>query len=87
MHTRNFNGQKLTKISCMQDKELIKLGKRIEELREKAGLSMSALSFRNGIELSTLSKIEKAQVEAKYKTLLKIAAALNMTLSELVDFE
>ncbi len=80
-------GKIFIKIACMQDKELIKLGKRIEELREKAGLTMSALCFRHGIELSTLSRIEKAQVEAKYRTLLRIAEALNMTLSELLDFE
>ncbi len=71
----------------MHDKELIQLGKRIEELREKSGLTMSALCFRNGLELSTLSRIEKAQVEVKYRTLLRIAEALNMKISKLLDFE
>ncbi len=75
------------KIAYMQDKELIKLGKRIEYFRLKTGLSKSALSFRNGLELSTLSRIENGKVEVKYLTLKRIAAALGIKLSELLDFD
>lgn len=71
----------------MQKHELIKLGNRIRDLREKAGFSLCALCYRNGLEVSTLSRIEKAEVEAKYLTLLKIAKALNMELCDLLKFD
>ncbi len=71
----------------MQDDELIKLGNRIREFRLKTGLSLCALCYRNGIEVSTLSRIEKAEVEAKYLTLKKIAKAFKMELCDLLKFD
>ncbi len=71
----------------MQKDELVRLGNRIRDLRLKAGLSLCALCYRHGLEVSTLSRIEKAEVEAKYLTLLKIAEALNMKLCDLLKFD
>ena len=70
----------------MQEKELKLLGNKIKELRKKKKLTLSSLCYKNGLEPSTVSRIEKAQVEAKYLTLLKIAEALEIKLPEMLDF-
>ena len=57
----------------MQQEELIKLGNHIKQLRKKKKLTLSALCYRNGLEPSTVSRIEAGIVEAKYLTLLKLA--------------
>ncbi len=70
----------------MQQNELTKLGNRIKDLRKRKKLSISALCYRNGLESSTVSRIEAGSVEAKYLTLLKIAKALQIDLCKMLDF-
>jgi putative transcriptional regulator len=65
--------------------QLKKLGNHIKQLRKSKNLTLSALCYKNGLEPSTLSRIEKGIVEPKYLTLLKISAALEISLSQLVD--
>lgn len=64
---------------------LIKLGNKIKTLRTSKKLTLEALCYPNGLEPSTVMRIEKAQTIAKITTLLKIASALNISLSELVN--
>jgi len=75
------------KIACMQQNELQKLGKYLKNLRKSKKLTLSALCYRNGLEPSTVSRIEAGIVEAKYLTLLKLAKAYDMELCELLKFE
>ena len=70
----------------MQDIELIKLGKHITKLRKERKLTISALCYKNGLEPSTISRIEKGLVEPKYHTLLNIANSFNLTLAEFLNF-
>ncbi len=73
----------------MQETDLInlqKLGDRIKTLRKTKKFTLCELCYKNGLEPSTLSRIEQAIVEPKYLTLVKIAAAFNMSVSELLDF-
>lgn len=70
----------------MQEIELKKLGERIKSLRKNKKLTLSALCYRNGLEPSTLMRIEQAIVEPKYLTLLKIAKAFKIHIKELLDF-
>ena len=70
----------------MQDKELQKLGNHIKKLRKERKLTISALCYKNGLEPSTISRIEKGLVEPKYLTLLSIANALNLSLAEFLNF-
>ena len=70
----------------MQDVELVKLGKHITKLRKERKLTISALCYKNGLEPSTISRIEKGLVEPKYLTLLSIAKAFNLTLAEFLNF-
>jgi len=66
---------------------LAELGKHIKSLREQKGLTLSALCYRNGLEPSTVSRIEAGITEAKYLTLLKIARAFDMPLYELLKMD
>lgn len=66
---------------------LIKLGNKIKTLRTSKKLTLEALCYPNGLEPSTVMRIEKAQTIAKITTLLKIASALNISLSELVNIQ
>ncbi len=70
----------------MQDKELQKLGNHIKKLRKERKLTISALCYKNGLEPSTISRIEKGLVEPKYLTLLSIAKAFNLSLAEFLNF-
>ncbi len=68
------------------NKKLLQLGNRIKTLRKKRKLTLEALCYRNGLEPSTISRIEKGMVEAKYLTLERIAKAFDMELKELFDY-
>lgn len=68
-------------------KQLKKLGKHIKKLRKARNLTLSALCYRNGLEPSTISRIEQGIVEPKYLTLLKIAEAFQLQFKDFFDFE
>lgn len=65
---------------------IIKLGNRIKSLRTSRKLTLEAFCYLNGLEPSTIMRIEKAQTTAKITTLLKIAQGFDLTLLELLDF-
>lgn len=68
------------------NEKLLQLGKRIKELRKQKKLTLEALCYRNGLEPSTVSRIEKGLVEPKYLTLLKLSEAYGMKISQLLNF-
>ena len=70
----------------MQSNELQKLGNHIKKLRKERKLTISALCYKNGLEPSTISRIEKGQIEPKYLTLMNIAKAFNLSLAEFLNF-
>jgi transcriptional regulator with XRE-family HTH domain len=57
------------------------IGKKIRELRKKAGLVLQNLSDRTGLSKPLLSQIEKEVVSPPIATLLKISKALNINIS------
>ena len=67
------------------DKELLQLGLQIKKLRKQRKLTLETLCYKNGLEPSTVSRIEKGIVEPKFLTLLKIAKAYKITLSQLLN--
>ena len=70
-----------------QDNEkLFHLGQHIKNLRKRKKLTLEALCYRNGLEPSTICRIEKGLVEPKYLTLLNLAEAYDLKLSQLLDF-
>ena len=69
------------------DKELLlKLAKRIKELRKINNFTQDDLAFKAGIGRSTLGNIETASNDITFTKLNKIANAFNMSLSEFLNF-
>lgn len=77
-----------TKIAYMQgsDENLLHLGEYLRNLRKKRKLTLENICYKNGLEPSTLSRIEQGKVDAKYLTLMKLANAYDMKISQLLDF-
>ncbi len=65
------------------------LGQQIQNLREERCMDINELSKKTGIRKEYLNKIEKGVAYGVLleKHLVKIAKALNVKLSELLDFE
>ncbi|HIU86107.1 TPA: helix-turn-helix transcriptional regulator [Candidatus Spyradomonas excrementavium] len=69
------------------DKVLLKkLAKKIKELRKINGFSQDDLAVYSGIARSTIGNLETAQNDIVLSKLNKIAKALKVSLSELLDF-
>ena len=62
------------------------LGMWIKELRESTGLSQEKFAEKIGISQDYLGKIEVCINKPGLRTILKIADALNITVSELTKF-
>lgn len=60
------------------------IGGNVREARQQAGLTQQTLAERAGLALKTLSRIENGE-DMNLSTLAAIAAALDVTLGELVD--
>jgi transcriptional regulator with XRE-family HTH domain len=63
----------------------VAIGKRIAELREKRGLTLSQLAKLVGMSKSALWAVEQGRVSPTISTLWKIANALDVTFGELVE--
>ena len=68
------------------NEKLFRLGKHIKSLRKQKKLTLEALCYRNGLEPSTISRIEQGIVDPKYLTLLKLADAYKVKISQLLEF-
>lgn len=70
------------------DEALLKrMGERIRTVRKGRGLSLRDLAFKIGMEPSNLSVIENGKSNPQILTFARIASALNVGLSDLVNFE
>lgn len=61
-------------------------GKHLRQLREKQGVSMRQFALLADMEYSQLSKIERGVTNPTISTSLAISKALNVSHSELFDF-
>jgi transcriptional regulator with XRE-family HTH domain len=64
------------------EKAIKELGLNIIKLRKHQNLSRYQLSKQSGVDYASLSRIESAQNEAKYTTILKIINGLKITPTE-----
>lgn len=62
----------------------VQLGERLRTIRKDMGWTLQNLARRSGVSLSTLSKIENAQVAPTFDTLLKAARGLGITFETLL---
>jgi transcriptional regulator with XRE-family HTH domain len=66
------------------DHDLLKLGKRLRELREKAGLSQEALADLACLHRTYIGGIERGERNVGVQNLIQIARAMKLTPSELL---
>jgi transcriptional regulator with XRE-family HTH domain len=59
-------------------------GKRLRQLRERAGLSQRALSIKADVGVMACSRIERGAVQPTLSTLQAFAKALNVSVDELL---
>lgn len=72
----------------MTEKQLLKkLGLKIKQLRTNKGLSQNAFGLEVNMEKSNVSRLEAGNVNPKFTTLVKVAKALNLPVSELVKLD
>src|SRR5919206_3656230 len=63
---------------------LAEVGPRLRRLRERRGLTLTALAARTGISKSTLSRLEGGQRKPSLELLLPLAETYHLPLDELV---
>ncbi len=68
-----------------KDTALARFGLRLRGLREKAGLSQEELADRAQVHRTYLSGIERGRRNPSLINLLRIARALNLSISALFD--
>lgn len=62
-------------------------GDRLKKLRLQRGLSQEELAFQCSMQASHIGQIERKQKNPTFDTLVKIANGLDMSLTELLDFD
>lgn len=65
----------------------MKIGERIKELRTEKGISQQELAAALDIEKSNMSRLESGRVNMGVRTIYRIAQALDISMSELLDVE
>jgi len=69
----------------MPDKDLKLIGKRIQQIRKNAGLTQERLAEKAWMHSKYIGQIERGEINTTLETLIKIAVALNMPISELLN--
>lgn len=72
-------------VNTKEEKYFKKLGAKIKALREEKGLDQKAFAFDCEIGRTQLHMIENGKTNPRLLTLIKIARALEISLSKLVD--
>ena len=62
-----------------------RFGDRLRRIRKRAGLSQDGLGDRAGLHRSEVEKLENAKREPRLTTLLKLANALQVAPTDLLD--
>ena len=62
------------------------VGKKIRDLRRSAGLTQVGLSEKANIESNTIARLERGEHTASTSTLQKLAKALNVKVSDILDY-
>lgn len=68
-------------------KALRKFGQRLSSLRKQKNLSLRELSYACNVDNSKISKIEKGLVNITFNTIVQLAEALEVKVSELMDID
>src|SRR2546425_5139834 len=66
---------------------MIEVGQRVRALREAMGLSLRDLAERSGVSAPMLSQVERGETSPTLAVAEKIAAGLELTLSQLLRLD
>jgi transcriptional regulator with XRE-family HTH domain len=64
---------------------VVHIGKNLKDARFRAGLTQAELAEKAGTTQTTVARIERDTVEPEVTTVRKLAAALGVTISDLLD--
>ena len=70
----------------MVDRRILLLGKKIRSTRKEIGLSQEALAVEADLDRAYVGKIERGEKNITIAKLLQISDALDVPMSELIDF-
>jgi len=71
-----------------QDKALlVKIGKRIRELRLATGLSQEKLAFKSRLDRTYIGSVERGERNIAIINLNKVCTALGISIAELFNFD
>lgn len=74
-------------VKTKEEKYFKKLGIRIKELREARNLDQKTFAFDCDLGRTQLHMVENGKTNPRLLTLIKIANALEISISKLLDFE
>ena len=76
-----------TWVICDRDKERVRIGSRIKELRKERGMDAKELAQKIGIDAANLSRIEQGRFSVGIDILNKIAGVMNMSLDFVPNYK
>lgn len=65
----------------------VKVGERVQKVREERGLSLEDISQRTGLEVKVLEDLEKGDLAPPLGTVIKLAKALNLKMGYFISGE
>lgn len=66
----------------LDSQKLLAIGKKIRELRVQKNLTQKDIAFKLDVEISQITRIERGVINTSILNIIKIAEALEMSLSE-----
>ena len=69
------------------NKYLIAFGKHLRQLRKQKGVSMEELALQADVEYTQIANIERGKINTTISTVLAVAEALDVEVSELFRFK
>lgn len=81
------NASHLDMLSKREEKEVLrKIGERVRELRIEKGLSQFELNVDSELSKNQIGRVERGEHNVSIITLIKIAKALQVEISEIIKF-
>jgi transcriptional regulator with XRE-family HTH domain len=69
----------------MPTMDAVKIGGKLRRLRERRLLTQAELGARAGVNRDQVSRIERDEVDPRFSTIRKLAAALGVDPAELIE--
>src|SRR2546425_432989 len=84
---RNIRSYVITDGMAVATEPILRVGGRIRTLRESRGLSLRDLAARSGVSAPMLSQVERGDTSPTLAVATKIAAGLELSLSQLLRLD